>query len=128
MRDGAMTTARLPGREAEIREVAEFLAAPCTTPSALEIEGEPGIGKTTLWLAGVEQAPTHGLTVLSARPAAAESAPSHSTLGRTRPSHCTNRLSSTRETPSYLLPPRLLASPSQENATSHDMGQHAPMV
>lgn len=58
----------------------EFLAAPGAVPSALVIEGEPGIGKTTLWLAGVEQAPAHGLTVLSARPAAAESALSHSTL------------------------------------------------
>jgi DNA-binding CsgD family transcriptional regulator len=60
--------------------VEDFLAAASTTPTALVIEGEPGIGKTTLWLAGVERARGQGLRVLSARPAAAESALSYSSL------------------------------------------------
>ncbi len=36
------------------------------------IEGEPGIGKSTLWLAGVEYAREQDLCVLSSRPAEAE--------------------------------------------------------
>jgi DNA-binding CsgD family transcriptional regulator len=75
-----VTASPLLGREAETRSVAEFLATASTTPSALVVEGKPGIGKTTLWLAGVEQAREHGFQVLSARPAAAESALSYSSL------------------------------------------------
>ena len=41
-------------------------------PAALVIDGEPGIGKSTLWRAGVEQAREKGLRVLSSRPAEAE--------------------------------------------------------
>lgn len=42
-------------------------------PSALVIAGEPGIGKTTLWLYGVERAREHGFRVLSTRADEAES-------------------------------------------------------
>jgi len=41
-------------------------------PAALVLEGEAGIGKSTLWLAGVEQARAQGLRVLVSRPAEAE--------------------------------------------------------
>jgi len=46
----------------------------------LLIEGEPGIGKTTLWLAAVEQAAAKGFRVLSARAAAAESVLAYTAL------------------------------------------------
>ena len=49
-------------------------------PSALLIEGEPGIGKTTLWLTAVEQARDRGFRVLSARAAAAESVLAYTAL------------------------------------------------
>ncbi|MDT5130144.1 MAG: hypothetical protein QOH54_5788, partial [Mycobacterium sp.] len=75
-----MTTSRLQVRQAETRAVAEFLTTAFTAPSGLVVEGEPGIGKTTLWLAGVERARELGFQVLSARPAAAESALSYSSL------------------------------------------------
>lgn len=75
-----MTRPRLLGREAETRTLVEFLETVVTEPSALVLEGEPGIGKTTLWLAGVERARERGFTVLSTRPAAAESALSYSSL------------------------------------------------
>ena len=55
------------------KAVHEFLAAAATAPSALVLEGEPGIGKTTLWSAAVERARVRGFRVLSARPAEAES-------------------------------------------------------
>ncbi|MHA7666151.1 helix-turn-helix transcriptional regulator [Mycolicibacterium sp. HS_4_1] len=49
-------------------------------PSALVIEGEPGIGKTTLWLNGVDQARRRGFTVLMARAAMAESVLAYTAL------------------------------------------------
>jgi MoxR-like ATPase len=44
------------------------------------VEGEPGIGKTTLWLAAIERAQARGFRVLSARAAAAESVLAYSAL------------------------------------------------
>jgi DNA-binding CsgD family transcriptional regulator len=49
-------------------------------PSALLIEGEPGIGKTTLWLETTELAHDSGFRVLSARAAAAESVLAYTAL------------------------------------------------
>jgi len=60
-------------RPLEERTVSGFLASAASEPSALLIEGEPGIGKTTLWLATQELARDKGFRVLSARAAAAES-------------------------------------------------------
>src|SRR4051794_38478580 len=56
-------------RERELASVAAFLAEPRAAPGALLLEGEAGIGKSTLWLAAVEQARGRGLRGLSARPA-----------------------------------------------------------
>ena len=42
-------------------------------PSALVVEGEAGIGKTTVWLAGLERAQELGFRVLSARATEVES-------------------------------------------------------
>ncbi|MCT7657247.1 helix-turn-helix transcriptional regulator [Mycobacterium deserti] len=67
-------------RPAENRTVAGFLTSAATGPSALLIEGEPGIGKTTLWLAAIEQAQTSGFRVLTARAAAAESVMAYAAL------------------------------------------------
>jgi DNA-binding CsgD family transcriptional regulator len=66
-------------RPAEGR-IAGFLASAATAPSALLIEGEPGIGKTTLWLAAQKQARDEGFRVLSARAAAAESVLAYTAL------------------------------------------------
>jgi DNA-binding CsgD family transcriptional regulator len=71
---------RVVGHRGEDRAVAEFLAAAATEPSALVMEGEPGIGKTTLWLDAVDQAHERGFRVLSARPAEAESVLSYASL------------------------------------------------
>ena len=60
--------------------IAGFLASAVTEPSALLIEGETGIGKTTLWLAALEQAREAGFRVLSARAAAAESVLAYTAL------------------------------------------------
>jgi DNA-binding CsgD family transcriptional regulator len=61
-------------RPAELRSVAELLeSAASGEVSSLVIEGEAGIGKTTLWLSATEQALGRGFQVLSARVAEAES-------------------------------------------------------
>jgi len=45
------------------------------------LQGEAGVGKTTLWTAGLEEAGNRGLRVLEARPAESETALSFSGLG-----------------------------------------------
>lgn len=64
--------AGLVGREPEIAVIESFLAAGEAGFAALELIGEPGIGKTTVWEAAVRRAGELGLPVLSARPAASE--------------------------------------------------------
>jgi DNA-binding CsgD family transcriptional regulator len=64
----------------ESRAVDDFLTSASAEPSALLIEGEAGIGKTTLWLAAVERARDRGFRVLTARTAAAESVLAYTAL------------------------------------------------
>ena len=68
-----MPQTELIGRDAELDAIERLLVRTGgEPPSALVLEGEPGIGKTTLWRAGVELAGEHGYRVLIARPASAE--------------------------------------------------------
>src|SRR6476659_7223847 len=60
--------------------ISDFLTAASGEPAALVVEGEPGIGKTTLWSGAVEQAVTRGFHVLSACPADAESGHGYASL------------------------------------------------
>src|ERR1700757_1620100 len=60
-------------RSVENRAVADFLIAAGLQPSVLVVEGEAGIGKTTLWSAAIEQAREREFRVLSARAGQAES-------------------------------------------------------
>jgi DNA-binding CsgD family transcriptional regulator len=68
-----VVSAGLVTRPAEFRAVAEFLLSAAAQVSGLVIEGEPGIGKTTLWLAAQDDARAQGFEVLSARVGEAES-------------------------------------------------------
>jgi DNA-binding CsgD family transcriptional regulator len=68
------------GREEELGALRAFLAWAEEGPAALVLEGEAGIGKSTLWLAGVEAAHERGLRVLSSRPAEAERGLAHVVL------------------------------------------------
>src|SRR6476646_6516864 len=65
--------AGLVGREPEIAVIENFLAADEDGFAALELVGEAGIGKTTVWQAAVQRGEELGLPVLSARPAESES-------------------------------------------------------
>jgi DNA-binding NtrC family response regulator len=60
------------GREEERAELRRFLDAVDCVPAAFLMEGEAGIGKTVLWMAGVELARARGLRVLTAIAATAE--------------------------------------------------------
>ena len=65
------TDAQIVGREAELVALETFLGAN-GSPRALLLTGSPGVGKTTLWQAGVDLARARGLRVLSARGSGAE--------------------------------------------------------
>src|SRR5262245_13195943 len=73
-------TAGMASRPAEEEALGEFLAAATNSPSALLVDGEAGIGKTTVWLAGLEQARGRGFQVLSARAVDAESVLAYASL------------------------------------------------
>lgn len=60
------------GRDAELAAVDAFLDGSGRGLRVLAIEGEPGIGKTTIWQEGVRRARDRGVLVLVARPAEAE--------------------------------------------------------
>jgi hypothetical protein len=59
------------GRERELASVREPAAAE-PGARAVVLVGEPGIGKTTLWEAGVAAARSRGVRVLAARPGESE--------------------------------------------------------
>ncbi|MDT5223680.1 MAG: hypothetical protein QOG19_1087, partial [Mycobacterium sp.] len=65
---------------AQSHAVAEFLTSASSGPSALVIEGQAGIGKTTLWLSAVDEARERGFRVLSERAVAAESVLAYESL------------------------------------------------
>ena len=70
----AAVRTELFGRETEVAALETFLSRhhDGTAPAALVLEGEAGIGKSSLWLAGVERARGDGFNVLTARPAERE--------------------------------------------------------
>ena len=69
------------GRDEELDSMSAFLDYPAEGAAAFVLEGEAGIGKSTLWRAGVESARARGLCVLSSRPAEAERGLTHAGLG-----------------------------------------------
>jgi len=74
-------TGDVVGREPELGSIHAFLDTPVEAPAGLVLEGEPGIGKSTLWLAAVAAARERGFLVLVSRPAKAERALAHVGLG-----------------------------------------------
>ena len=68
------------GRDVDVSAGEKFLDALAGGPARMGIEGEAGIGKTTIWAAIVERARARGIIVLAAQPARPESALSLATL------------------------------------------------
>ena len=60
------------GREEELEAIVRLLDAPERLPGAVVLPGEAGIGKTTVWLAGLDEAADRGYRVLSSRPSEPE--------------------------------------------------------
>jgi DNA-binding CsgD family transcriptional regulator len=73
-------TAGVITRRGASRLAADFLATVPSQPSALVIEGEAGIGKTTCWLGVIQQARASGFRVLSARPSESEAVLAYASL------------------------------------------------
>jgi DNA-binding CsgD family transcriptional regulator len=69
------------GRENELASLRDFVSAIPTGTVALALEGDAGVGKTTLWEAGVLEAEDRGFRVLTARPAESETTLSFSGIG-----------------------------------------------
>lgn len=67
-----MTSAPVVGRDVELALVGRFLDGLAAEPGALLIEGEAGVGKTTIWVAAIGQAESRGIRVLQARAAETE--------------------------------------------------------
>src|SRR6201995_159069 len=68
------------GRDAELAEVDLFLGQMRASSCALALEGDAGIGKTTVWREAIDRAGGAGALVLACRPAAAEAKLSFSGL------------------------------------------------
>ena len=69
------------GRRADLQALAGFVEALPRGGQALLIEGDAGIGKTALWREGVRTAQEHGVRLLSARAAHAETRIAFATIG-----------------------------------------------
>lgn len=76
-----MTRDEIIGRDEELGSFHAFLDQTFAGPAALVPEGQAGIGKSTLWLAGVQAARDRGLRVLLSRTAEAERGLAHAGLG-----------------------------------------------
>src|SRR2546421_53504 len=69
------------GRDGELELLSDFLATGETEGLALLLQGEAGIGKTTIFNAALAEAETHGYRTVSCRPAASETAFAFAALG-----------------------------------------------
>jgi DNA-binding CsgD family transcriptional regulator len=67
------------GRDGELAAIEGWLDSP--QPAALLIEGDAGIGKTTLWRHAIEHAEEHGFRVLSCTASSAETQLAFTALG-----------------------------------------------
>ena len=67
------SSSRVIGREPELATIREFVVAMSDGPRTLLLDGAAGIGKTTLWRAGLRAAEEQGHLVLCCRPAELES-------------------------------------------------------
>jgi DNA-binding CsgD family transcriptional regulator len=72
---------QVSARTAELAALRDFVSDVVDGAAALALEGEAGMGKTTLWTACVEEAQERDLLVLQARPTESEFALAFSGLG-----------------------------------------------
>jgi len=70
--DAARADRDLVGRAAELAALSTFIDSVSRGPAMLVLEGEAGLGKTTLWREGLQVAARRSLQVLECRPVQAE--------------------------------------------------------
>jgi DNA-binding CsgD family transcriptional regulator len=63
---------QIVGRDDELAAITRLLDSAKQLPGTVVLSGEAGIGKTSLWLAGIDAATAQGFRVLSARPSESE--------------------------------------------------------
>jgi DNA-binding CsgD family transcriptional regulator len=68
----SVSAPHLVGREEELGAIVRLFDAPELLPGVTLLSGDAGIGKTALWLAGLDAAAARGYRVLSSRPSEAE--------------------------------------------------------
>jgi DNA-binding CsgD family transcriptional regulator len=71
----------IAGRDGELASLRDFVARVFDGAAALVLEGEAGMGKTTLWRAALEHAEEVGLLVLQAQPVESETTLSFAGVG-----------------------------------------------
>ena len=71
---------RIVGRDTEIKAVDAFLTTARTHYAVLTLEGEAGIGKTTIWLEALRRGGRRRARVLATRPNEAEATLSYTAL------------------------------------------------
>jgi DNA-binding CsgD family transcriptional regulator len=74
-------TGEIFGRDAERSVIEAYVERPAEGLTALVLEGQAGIGKSTLWLAGVAAARERSIRVLTSRPAETEQTLPYVVLG-----------------------------------------------
>ena len=74
-------TVAVSGRDSELASLRAFVASIPEAAAALVFEGEAGMGKTTLWRAGVAEVEAAGFRLLQAVPAESETTLSFSGIG-----------------------------------------------
>jgi DNA-binding CsgD family transcriptional regulator len=72
---------RIVGRDAELLAGDSFLKAVAKGSALLVLQGEPGIGKTTIWAEIADRAQANGCVVLRAQPSVAEASLTLAALG-----------------------------------------------
>jgi DNA-binding CsgD family transcriptional regulator len=76
-----VTRVEIIGRDQELGFLTDFFDRAPDGLGAVVLEGSAGIGKSTLWRAGLEAARERGFRILSSRPAEAERGLAHAGLG-----------------------------------------------
>jgi DNA-binding CsgD family transcriptional regulator len=74
-------TNRVVGRHSELTALEEFLTRVSGGFECVVLEGEAGVGKSTVWQAAVDRARDRGWNVLSCRPSEAETKLAYAALG-----------------------------------------------
>jgi predicted ATP-dependent serine protease len=78
--EAAVSGTEIVGRDEELQALSSFIGE-SAPPGALLIQGDAGIGKTTLWRWAIDRATAGGWRVLTARPDSSEARLAFAAIG-----------------------------------------------